>query len=218
MSTARISLIVGPAKLAILGGGHLVGICTHAESELLLESVALREDIVSYLLGLGRNLGIDLTKACLLLFRKANTFALETVVMLLQHHLLLAGKGTLVGIIDSRYAFIKGLVEGYIGFMVAEHGYGFLDYCIEGVAAVGFGHIVEHALHLAEYAAGEFERHDRVLEGRSLFICHDGIYLRLLLGYAGLDGRDIMGNLDFVEGRYSVRSVPFLEEGVGVTS
>ena len=218
MSAGGVGLIILLAKGTVGGRCHLLGIGAHAEAELLLESVALGEYVVAYLLGLGGDGLVDLAKTRLLLLGKADSLALESLEVLLQHHLLLAGEIGLVAVIDGRDPLVEGLVEGHIVLVSAGKGDGLLYHGIERVAAVGLGNIVHHSYHLGKGAAGEFERNDGVLEGRSLFICHDGIYLRLLLGYAGLDGRDIMGNLDFVEGRYSVRSVPFLEEGVGVTS
>ena len=216
MAAAGVGLVVGLAKLAVGGGGHLFGIGADAESELLLEGVALGEDVVAYLLGLGRNLGIDFAQARLLLLGQAYSLTLEALIMLFEHHLLLASKCALVCVPDGCDALVEGLVEGDVGLVVAEQGDGFLHNSIKGVAAVGFGHIVEHALHFAEDASREFERQDGVLEGRSLGICGDGVDFSFLLLYAGLDGGDVVGNFYLVERRNSVGSVPFLKEGVGV--
>ena len=218
MAAAGVGLVVGLAEFAVGGGGHLFGIGADAESELLLEGIALGEDVVAYLLGLCRNLGVNLAQARLLFLGQAYSFALETLVVLLQHHLLFAVKGALVGVPDGRNALVEGLVERDVGLVVAEQGDGFLHNSIEGVAAVGFGHIVEHALHLAEDASREFERHDGVLEGRSLGIRGDGVDFSFLLLYAGLDGGDVVGNFYLVERRNSVGSIPFLKEGVGVVT
>ena len=165
-----ISLVVLAAKLAVLSGGHLVGIGRHAEAELLCEGVGLGEYVVAYLLGKFCGAGVDDAQLLLLVLGETDAVADKAVVPLFEHHLLLAGKAALVGIIDLGNPVVEGLVEGDVVAVGAQKRYGLVLNGVESVAAVSLADIVEHALDLGEDAAGELKGSDGIVEGRSLGI------------------------------------------------
>ena len=218
MAAGGVGLIVLPAELAVGGSGHLVGECAHTESKFLLESIALCEDVVAYLLSLGSDIGIDLAKAVLLLLGQADTLTLEAFIVLFEHHLLLAGKAALVTVPNGGDALVEGLVEGYVGLVLAHQRDGLFDNGIKGIAAVGLGNVVEHSADLGEDAPGILQRGDGILKTGGLLAGDYGIDFGLLLGYAGLDCRDVVGGLYLIEGRNSIRGVPLREEGVGAVA
>ncbi len=67
----------------------------------------------------------------------------------------------------------------------------------------------------AEGLAAAVEGRYGVLEVRSGLIGDDGLYLGSLLLDSGLDGGNVVADLDLVERRNSIRGIPFGEERVG---
>ena len=170
MAAHGVCLVVLATQLAVLRGGHLLRVGGYAEAELLAESIGLRQDVVAYLLGELCGAGIDFAKFCLLCLVKAYTLALEAVEMLLEHHLLLAGEGALVAVVNGGDAVVEGLVEGNVVAVLAQKRYGLVLNGVESVAAVGLADIVEHSGNFADDASGKLQRSDCILKGRSVRI------------------------------------------------
>ena len=100
--------------------------------------------------------------------------------------------------------------------MGGEQGQGLLHYRVEGVAAVGFHHIEEDSLDLAQQHAAELKGLNGIPEARSLGIGSNGIYSLLLLLYPLLDCGKVVADLYLVVRRDSVGSVPFFKERIAV--
>ena len=96
VAAGSIGLEHGLAKLTVFGSRHRGRVFADADAELLLERVALGEDVVADFLGLDRKLAIDPFELRLKVFGQADTLALEAVEVFLEDHLLLAGKAALV--------------------------------------------------------------------------------------------------------------------------
>ena len=90
--------------------------------------------------------------------------------MLLEHHLLLAGEGALVAVVNGGDAVVEGLVEGNVVAVLAHHRDGFVKHCVKRVAAVGLADIVEHSGNFADNASGKLQRSDCILKSRSVRI------------------------------------------------
>ena len=214
MAAHLVGLVILAAEFAVFSRRHLRGILRNAEAELLGEGVGFGEDVVAYLLCEFRNTAVDCAELGLLLFVKAYALALEALETLFQHDLLLAREAALVAVVDRGYPFVEVPVERDVVGVLAEHGDCLRHHRIEGIAAVGLADIIEHAEHLVEYLAREFERHYGVLEGRSVGIGGDFLDLGVLLFDSGLYRRYIVFDFNLVVGRDTVRGVPLGEEGI----
>ena len=205
------------AEGMVLGRGHRIGIVGDADAELLLEGVALGEDVVAQLLRLGGHLGIYLAKAGLLLLGKAYAITLKSLEALLQHHLLLTTELALVGEVELGNALIEPLVEGNVVLVLCKHGKRFLHNRVEFVRAVCLADIEQHAYNFAQDFARELERQNGVLEGRTFGIVHDGVNLLVLLLDTCFDGWDVVLDQNVLEGRNAIRRIPLGEERVLAT-
>ena len=207
----------GLAAGAVGGGGHGGGILGDADAKPGLEGIVFSQDVGAYLLLHDGQIGVDLPEAFLLVVGQTDTAALEAFEMLLQHHLLLAGEGGLVGVIDLGHTLVKALVEGDVVAVLGEHGQGQVDDGVEGVGTVGLVDVEEDALHLGQDTAGALEGLDGVGKGGCGSVGDDGVDFFGLLVDTGLDGGDIVIDGDFAEGRDAIGRVPLAEERILLT-
>ena len=136
--------------------------------------------------------------------------------MVLENHLLLAGEAALVAMVEGREPIVEGLVESDVVAVRGKKRKSFFHNCIEGVAAVGFGHVEEHAGNLFKQQSAEFVGGNGVLESGRLGIGRNSVDGFLLLAYSFLDRGKVIAHLDLVVGRDSVGSVPLFKERIGV--
>ena len=158
--------------------------------------------------------GVSLLQPCLFLLAQSHAVALKLLIVLLEYHLLLACETGLVTLVELCDALVESLVEGEVVAVLCHHGYGQFHHAVQCVCSVGLTHVVEHSRHLAQDFSREFQRQDSVVEGGSIRVVDDVLYLLLLLFYARLYGRDVVVNLNLLEWRDAIRCVPIREERI----
>ena len=98
--------------------------------------------------------------------------------------------------------------------MLGQQRQGLIHDSLHLGAVVGFGQVEQHAHHLREDFAAVLVGADHVVECRSLRIGQNGLHFGILLFDAGLQGRNIVVEFDFVERRNTVRGIPLLQERI----
>ncbi len=197
------------AQGPVLAGGHEGRIFGHGHADGVAEGVVLRQEVLAELLAQDREAGIDLRETGLARGVQAHAVALEALVELGRHHLLLAVQTGHV-VIHRLHAGEERLVheDGIIGL---RHDRGdLLLHGLHGRGGIGLGKVVEHAGNLRQELSRAFVSSDCILEGGSLRIGDDRVDFGLLRLDAGLDGGNVILHRNLAERSRPVGGVPLL--------
>ena len=181
---------------------------------MLLERVVLGQKVRAELLLRGGDLLVDLLKPCLGGLVKVHTVAGETLVELLENHLLLSRKSALVSVIDSLDTLEERLVHRDVVLVLGHQRGGLLDNFVHLIAAFCLLKVEQHGRRLGQSLAGQLVSRHGVLKRRRILIVQDSLKFLVLLLNPGLDGRNVIGKLNLLERRNAVRCVPFLQERI----
>ena len=148
---------------------------------MLLERVVLGQKVRAELLLRGGDLLVDLLKPCLGGLLQIHTVAGETLVELLENHLLLSRKSALVSVIDSLDTLEERLVHRDVVLVLGHQRGGLLDNFVHLIAAFCLLKVEQHGRRLGQSLAGQLVSRHGVLKGRSLLIAQDGLKFLVLL-------------------------------------
>ena len=164
-----------------------------------------------------RKLGVYSREFCFLLVGEQSAVAHKSLVVRLYGALAVGAEVEAVAAVIEIFYAVEELG-------VHHHLVGELR--VSGVERLGdfghFGSVValiereEYCSHFVEDFARLLQREDSVVEGRSLGIGCDRVYLSLFLGYTGFKGRQIVVVADLVKRRNCVRCCVRLHKGVGL--
>ena len=181
---------------------------------MLLERVVLGQKVRAELLLRGGDLLVDLLKPCLGGLLQIHTVAGETLVELLENHLLLSRKSALISVIDSLDTLEERLVHRDVVLVLGHQRGGLLDNFVHLIAAFCLLKVEQHGRRLGQSLAGQLVSRHGVLKRRRILIVQDSLKFLVLLLNPGLDGRNVIGKLNLLERRNAVRCVPFLKERI----
>ena len=103
VAAGAVGLEDGLALFAVRAGTHEVIVITYGDACGLLEGIVLCKEILAEFLAQGGKAGLDIGKTGLGVTFKAYAVALEALVDLLHHHLLLTGEAFLI-VVDGLHA------------------------------------------------------------------------------------------------------------------
>ena len=127
--------------------------------------------------------------------------------------LLIEAQG-LALLVDSLHALEQRVVERDGVELARQHRVDLGLQCPEFVIDVRTGDVAEGAGNTIQRLAREFERDDRVREGRRFGVAYDRIDVGAQLEDALLDRRHVVRVLDSGERRHAIGRIPFLQERV----
>ena len=103
VAAGAVGLEDGLALFAVRAGAHEVIVITYGDACGLLEGIVFCKEVLAEFLAQGGKAGLDIGKTGLGVSFKAYAVALEALVDLLHHHLLLTGEAFLI-VIDGLHA------------------------------------------------------------------------------------------------------------------
>ena len=178
-------------------------------------SVGGAEHVVAEFEGEGGELFVDFAEPGLLVGGHIGAAPFKIFVDDLQQPFLLVVEVLLVAVLVHFLDALEQLgVQHDVVAVTGEHREDGVGELFHFGTVHAFGEVHEDGGDLGQQFAAVLVGDDGVAEGGFLGVAADGLDFLLLLPYALLDGREVVGGFDLVEGRHAVGGVPLLHEGV----
>ena len=188
-------LRVGDVELEGVGGGQLVLVELERQAGQLGRILA-----VELLVGIGERRAV----------------AGEALVALLEQHLVLLREEPSRMLVDGLHAGEELGVERDVVLERRQTGLHLGGDALHLLRSVGAQQVVEDTRDAVEQRALTLERHDRILEGGFGGVVHNRLDFGPRAGDGGIEGRFIVFELDFREGRRGVGGIPLDQQRIGL--